>query len=138
MSAADFTEARAIAEAWLTPCQHHEVLADAPGYTAWTYVRDARHAGTLELIDDPNISQGKHRFALSVALELPPVQSVEDALVLFNLADWLDGITIVSKEFGAEGALMLQAKGALKELSEATLNAMSRKLAEAKVFFEEV
>jgi hypothetical protein len=101
-------------------------------------VRDARHAGTLELIDDPNISQGKHRFALSVALELSPVQSVEDALVLFNLADWLDGITIVSKEFGAAGALMLQAKGALKELSEATLNAMSRKLAEAKVFFEEV
>jgi hypothetical protein len=138
MSSADFTAARTIAEAWLTPCLHHEIFADAPGYMAWTYLRDARHTGTLELIDDPNISQGKHRFALSVALELPPVQSVEDALVLFNLADWLDGITIVSKEFGAEGALMLQVKGAIEEISESKLNSMSRALAEAKAFFEEV
>ncbi|MBR5591122.1 MAG: hypothetical protein IKW38_01140 [Kiritimatiellae bacterium] len=137
-SDANFTEARRVAETWLTACQHREVFADAPGYVAWTYVRDARHAGTLELIDDPEISQGKERFALSVALELPPVQSVEDALALFNLADWLDGITVVTKEFGAEGGLMLQLKGALAELTEAKLAAASRALAEAKAFFEEI
>ena len=134
----DMTIARSVAETWLKACQHFEVFADAPGYMAWTYVRDARHAGTLELIDDAEISQGRHRFALSVALELPPVQSAEDALALFNLADWLDGITIVCKEFGVEGALMLQIKGPLDEFSEATLNAANRKLAEAKAFFEDL
>lgn len=129
---------RAVAETWLTACQHHEIFADAPGYVAWTYVRDARHAGTLELIDDSAISQGKERFALSVALELPPVRTVDDALALFNLADWLDGITVVSKEFGMDGALMLQIKGALATLSEATLSASYRALIEAKRFFEDV
>lgn len=134
----DMTIARSVAEAWLKACQHFEVFADAPGYMAWTYVRDARHAGTLELIDDAEISQGRHRFALSVALELPPVQSAEDALALFNLADWLDGITVVCKEFGVDGALMLQIKGPLADFSEATLNAANRKLAEAKAFFEDL
>lgn len=134
----DIAAVRTIAETWLKACQHFEVFADAPGYMAWTYVRDARHAGTLELIDDAEISQGHNRFALSVALELPPVQGIEDALALFNLADWLDGITVVCKEFGVDGALMLQLKGPLGELSEATLNAAHRKLSEAKAFFEEV
>ena len=132
-----FKDARVVATAWLTACTHHEPFADAPGYVAWTYSRDARHNGTLELIDDPELSQGRNRFAVSVALELPPVRSVEDALVLFNLADWLDGITVVTKEFGAEGALMLQKKGALADFSEATLNAVFRDLAEAKKYFEE-
>ena len=132
-----FKDARAVATVWLTACTHHEPFADAPGYVAWTYSRDARHNGTLELIDDPELSQGRNRFAVSVVLELPPVRSVEDALVLFNLADWLDGITVVTKEFGAEGALMLQKKGALTDFSEATLNAVFRDLAEAKKYFEE-
>ena len=132
-----FNAARAVAEAWLTACTHHEPFADAPGYVAWTYARDARHNGTLELVDDPELSQGRNRFVVSVSLDLPPVRSVEDALVLFNLADWLDGITVVTKEFGAEGALMLQKKGALVDLSEATLNAVFRSLAEAKKYFEE-
>jgi hypothetical protein len=134
----NLTAAREVAETWLKASQHFEVFADAADYLAWTYVRDARHAGTLELIDDPEITQGRQRFALSVALELPPVQSVEDALALFNLADWLDNITVICKEFGVEGGLMLQIKGPLDAFSEATLIEASRKLSEAKAFFEEM
>lgn len=132
-----FASARSVAEKWLTTCLHHEPFSDARGYVAWTYARDARHNGTLELIDDDTLSQGCQRFAMSVALDLPPLRTAEDALMLFALADWLDGITIVTKEFGADGALMLQVKGKLNEVTEAALNTAFKALVEAKKFFEE-
>lgn len=131
-----FKSAKAVAEAWLKASLHCEQFADAPGYVAWTYERDALHFGTLELINDPELSQGKNRYLLSVGLSLPPIRTVEDAFAIFNLSEWLDGITVVTKDFGNEGALMLQCKGSLMSLTEATLNAAFSHLKEAKKFMD--
>ena len=125
----------AIAEAWLSACQMRDVYSDAPDYRAWLYVYDARHSGVLELIRSTDLTQGGACFALSVLLDLPPVQTPEDFHTLLLLSEWLNGITLITKDFGADGALMLQKKGDLASLTEQTLMETFRSLCEAKNFF---
>lgn len=128
-------QARLAAEPWLKCARRFESIADAPDYMAWAYEWDACHFGVLELINNPDISQGNNRYALSVVLNLP-VQSADEMMSIFMLSEWLDGVTVVAKDFGVPGSLMLQVKGDLATLSEAELTKAMKKLREAKTFFE--
>lgn len=129
--------AQAVIETWLNACQHRETLTVQPDYCAWSYARDARHYGTMELIDDPELSQEAQTFAMTVILDLPPIRTVEEAYLIFSLSEWLHGITVVTKDFGNEAAaLALQFKCDYSTLTEATLNQAFQALLKAKKFFE--
>lgn len=137
MSRSAFESAHPIVQAWLEGCQHNSAVTASEGYALWEYQRDAMGFGTLELVDDPTLSQGHDVVAMSLQLQLPPVRSAEDANVLFELADWLNGITIVSKDFGAGGTLSLQLKLPMTGLTTDALTKGYRQLVEAKRFIEE-
>lgn len=138
MSREAFESARPTVHAWLEACRHHSEVTASEGYVLWEFQRDDLGFGTVELLDDPELSQGRDLLALSLQLQLPPPRTGEEAAMLFELADWLNNITIVSKDFGQGGMLALQTKVPLAELTAETLPQRYKALVEAKRFFEEV
>lgn len=139
MTEPELAKARAICEDWLTlhKCAF-EVASGTLDYTFCAFSHPEWGEGVLEWVDDPMLSQGGAQCALSFPLPLPPIQTVEDAESLFSLADWLAGITLVSKDFGSGGSsLCLQMKCPIKELSAERLDKALESLREALGWFTE-
>lgn len=125
-----------ILESWLTDrCRRADAIAATDSYALWVFTHSALGEGTLELVDEPDLSQSTPVVVMALTLDLPPIRSAQDALTLLQAAEWLDNATVVSKDFGqGEGALMLQAKRPAAQLSPASLDALLRHLADGKHF----
>ena len=125
-------------QAWLASCQNSEDLLSGnrlSDYALWSYQRDAMGVGTLELINNPSISLGANLLALSLSLDLPPIQSPDEAYLLFSLSDAFDGAAIVCK--GDDHTLAVQLKVPLADVTAETLPNLYARLTKAKRFLEE-
>lgn len=122
-------------QAWLAGCRYSSnELGLADDYVLWDYQRDALGHGTLELIDDPELTLSRNLLALSLNLDLPPIRTAEDAYGLLTAADTLDGVAVVSKD---SDTLSVQLKVPLADLTADTLPTLYRRLAAAKRYLED-
>ncbi|MEG1552262.1 MAG: hypothetical protein RR268_03005 [Kiritimatiellia bacterium] len=140
MSQEAFARAIPIVEAWLTEHVHaFDTLVKSDTYSLWVYERDARTHGSIELLDDKELSQRRDSLSFSVALALPPLRSIEDAKSVLSLNEYLTDATIVMKDFGEEdeATFSLQRTMPLSELSAATLQESFKRLIETQAFVEE-
>lgn len=133
-----FRAALPFIHAWLAGCRHHsdDDLAFAYDYALWDYQRDALGHGTLELINNPQLSIAPDLLSLSLDLDLPPIRTVQDAYGLFVAVDALDGAAVVCKD-DEVGTLSVQVRVPLTELTNDTLPTLYRRLAAAKRYLEE-
>ena len=100
-----------MAEAWLHDRAPGFVeVTKTPGYAVWAFTHPVLRESLLELIDNPEISQGGAVVALSAKLWLRPPQNLEEAYGLLRLGEWLTGCAVVYKEITNEGDLMLEGK----------------------------
>lgn len=123
---------------WLeTRTQTFEEMASSSQYALWAFRHPTVSSGVLEFIDDATLSQGGAVVAMALSLDLPPIQSVQDAQALLEAAEWMMGINLVMKDFGSGGALMIQTKCPVHNVTEDELNQMALRLFEAKHYFED-
>lgn len=110
--------------------------AETDDYSVFLF-RHPRTDGVVELISDPNLTQDAPRLVLTLPLDLPPIRSAEDAVLLLELAEWLTDAALVIKESGSNRPA-LQAKispGAVSAPED--LTALFNRLLKSKAFFEE-
>ncbi|MGN0887156.1 MAG: hypothetical protein ACI4RT_09225 [Candidatus Spyradenecus sp.] len=132
----DFAEEIQVAEAWLHDRAPGFVeVTKAPGYAVWAFNHPVLRDSLLELIDNPELSQGGAVVALSAKLWLRPPQNLEEAYALLRLGEWLTGCAVVYKEITNEGDLMLEGKFPVEELSCERLDRLLRVLAEGLQYF---
>ena len=125
-----------MAEAWLHDRAPGFVeVTKTPGYAVWAFTHPVLRESLLELIDNPEISQGGAVVALSAKLWLRPPQNLEEAYALLRLGEWLTDCAVVYKEITNEGDLMLEGKFPVEELSCARLDRLLRVLAEGLQYF---
>lgn len=132
----DFAKEIPVAEAWLHDRAPGFVeVTKTPGYAVWAFTHPVLRESLLELIDNPEISQGGAVVALSAKLWLRPPQNLEEAYGLLRLGEWLTGCAVVYKEITNEGDLMLEGKFPVEELSCARLDRLLRVLTEGLQYF---
>lgn len=118
MSNATIEAASTLVETWLaSACEEHTCECRSEGYHFWIFKRGVLGTGMIELIDHPDLSQGRNVCALSIVPPLPPIASRDEALSLLAFAEWLNGIALVAKDFGEGGGIAFQIKMPIAELS---------------------
>ena len=127
---------RCVVAAWLQ-AKHalYDLQAGTEQYVLGTFYLPVEGNGSIELIDDPELSQSGGQLVLALVLDLPPMQTVADAEALLSLADWLTGVTLVSKDFGSGGKLSLQAKIPLDAITHEALDMLLLHVTEARNWF---
>lgn len=124
--------ARPRVEAWLsTACEaSHCECADAD-YHFWVFKRGALGDGMIELINHPDLSQGENICAMALIPPLAPLASRDEALSLLSFAEWLNGISLVVKDFGEGGNVAFQIKFPIADVSEEKLTQVWARLCDA-------
>jgi hypothetical protein len=121
-----------IVESWLTSaCEEHTCECRSEGYYFWIFKRGSLGTGMIELIDHPDVSQGRNVCALSIVPPLPPIASRDEALSLLSFAEWLNGIALVAKDFGDGGSVAFQTKMPIASLTPEALTDAWGRLCEA-------
>lgn len=93
--------------------------------------------GVIELITHPDLTQDAPRLVLTLPLDLPPIRSTEDAVLLLELAEWLTDASLVIKESGSNRpALQTKVPPAALTAPE-DLTPLFNRLLKSKAFFEE-
>lgn len=115
---------------------HFSAEAETADYAVYLY-HHPKTDGVIEVIATPELTQNAPQVALTVPLALPPIQSVEDATMLLELAEWLSGVSLIIKESGSKQPA-LQLKLPLSAIQSADdLTAPFNHLLKSKAFFEE-
>ncbi len=134
----DLLVAQKHVETWLTRCQQSSCVFEDEDWIFWEFQRDALGPGVVELIDDPDYAVIQQQLALSLYLDLPPIQTSEDAYALLSVAEALDGTAIVSKSTATDDdALAIQLKVPANTVTAETLPLLYRRLAAAKHYIED-
>ncbi len=131
--------AHAAAQTWLAKCQRVDPLFGEPADWLWAFRRDALGDGLLELSDAPDRPAERATLALSVALDLPPVQTPDDAHALLAAAAELPpGVTLAEQGFATDDhPLFVLARVPAADVTPDTLDALYARLAKAKHFLED-
>lgn len=138
MTPPDATHVSARLRTWLeTHTTTFDEIAKSTQYALWAFRHPTLGSGVLEFIDNATLSQGGAVVAMALSLDLPPIQSVQDAQALLEAAEWMMRVNLVLKDFGSGGALMIQTKCPLHSATEDELNQMACRLLEAKQYFED-
>ncbi len=124
-------------EAWLERCEHVMPVARVADYEMWYFVRDGI-TGSIELIDDPELTQSHDIFSLAVELNLEEPQSVQDLRDLLFASEWLSGSALVWKSLdGDAGHYYVQLKDDLSRIdSPEVITTLFRRAVEGKEYFE--
>lgn len=137
MSTPDPAAAAALVRTWLqqtTP--RFTTEAETDDYTVFLF-HHPEADGVIELITIPDLTQNAPQLVLTLPLDLPPIQSAEDAILLLELAEWLTDASLVIKESGSNRPA-LQTKLPLGALtSPEDLTPLFNRLLKSKAFFEE-
>lgn len=93
--------------------------------------------GIIEVITTPDLTQNAPQIALSIPLNLPPIQTLNDAVMLLELAEWLSNVSLIIKE--SDSCIpALQTKVPLTAIqSPEDLTPYFNHLLKSKTFFEE-
>ena len=126
-------------QAWLAACQHTDALIAEPADWLWTFRRDALGDGLLELSDVPDRPGETATLALSLALDLPPVRTLDDAHALLGAAAELPpGVTLVEQGFATDDhPLFVLIRVHAASVTPDTLSSLYSRLAKAKHFLED-
>lgn len=115
---------------------HFSAEAETDEYAVYLY-HHPKTDGVIEIIATPELAQNAPQVALTVPLALPPIQSVDDAVMLLELAEWLTDVSLIIKESGSN-LPALQTKRPLSAIqSPDDLTAPFNHLLKSKAFFEE-
>ena len=126
-----------MAEAWLNDrVPGFMEVTQVADYAVWAFDHPVVGNGLLELINNPEISQGGAMVALSVRLMVAPPKTLTEALDVLRLNEWLCGCAIVFKEITTDGDLVVEGKFPLEELSCARLDKLLRVLTDSKHYLE--
>lgn len=110
--------------------------AETADYAVYLYHHPVTD-GVVELIATPELTQDAPQAVLTVPLALPPIQTLEDAVVLLELAEWLTDVSLIIKESGSNRPA-LQLKRPFSALTNPeVLTGLFNHLLKAKAFFEE-
>lgn len=122
---------------WLAQnTSHFSVEAETADYAVYLY-HHPQTDGVIEVIATPDLTQNAPQVALTLPLALPPIQTVEDATMLLELAEWLTNVSLIIKESGSNlPALQLKLPLAAIQTPE-DLTAPFNHLLKSKQFFEE-
>lgn len=124
--------AQPIVEAWLTAaCEEHHCECADKDYHFWVFKRGAVGVGMIECINHPDISQGENVCALSILPPVAPLASRDEALSLLSFAEWLNGISVVVKDFGEGGSVAFQIKFPIANVSAEYLTQTWARLCDA-------
>jgi len=138
MSDTALQAARPHVDAWLARCLNRETLFDGADGAMWTYRHDALGCGVLTLEPAEENLFGEAQLALSVALDLPPVRTPQDAYALLSAVDGLGGVAILCEELCGEGdTLSARLCVPAASVGADTLPALYRRLVRAKRYLEE-
>lgn len=92
--------------------------------------------GIVEFLNTPELSQDIPQICLTVLLDVPPIRSLDDAVALLELSEWLTGIALVIKECSSNRPA-LQLKLPPEALTgPEVLTATFNRLIKAKAYFE--
>ena len=131
--------AHAAAQTWLAKCQRVDPLFGEPADWLWAFRRDALGDGLLELSDVPDRPGETATLALSLALDLPPVRTLDDAHALLGAAAELPpGVTLVEQGFATDDhPLFVLIRVPASSVTPDTLASLYSRLAKAKHFLED-
>ncbi len=137
MSKVVFDQTRPVLEAWLARCEQKAEIAAAEDYLLYAFKHDALGSGTLELMDNPDLSQGHDVVAMAMVLNLPEPETKEDFYNLLTLCEWTTNASIVRKDLDGDGYFALQVKFPAAGLTAETLEHHYKELLASKRFIEE-
>ncbi len=137
MSKTAFDHARPILRAWLEACHEHHTITTTEDYDLYVFARDALGSGTIELIDNEDLSQGHDILAMALPLQLAPPSTPDDILAILSLAEWSYNTALVWKDLDGEGHLAVQLKIPADTLTPQALDTLYKTLLQAKRFYEE-
>ena len=126
---------RPIIEAWLAGCKESTPFYVMPEEALWAFQRDALGSGIVEVqtIDRTPV------LALSLALNLPPIRTMEDAHAILEVAAGMPpGVAVVEHSFAqGDEVLHVQITVPLETVTQETLPDLYRRLARAKHLIED-
>lgn len=132
MAYTPFEKLSPVIEQWLAShCEHHACECHDDEYHFWIFQRGECGNGIIELINNIDLSQGKDVFAISILPPIAPIASRDEAVSLLSFAEWLNGISIVVKDFGNSGSIALQIKCPLAEITTEKISALWAQLCDA-------
>lgn len=132
MAYAPFESLRPMLEQWLAShCENHSCECSDSDYHFWIFQRGKLGRGMMELINHPDLSQGKDVFAISILPAIAPLASRDEAISLLSFAEWLNGICVVAKDFGDGGTVAFQIKCPISEVTTEKITALWDRLCDA-------
>ncbi len=137
MSKAVFEQASPVLKRWLERCREYTTVTTTHDYELYAFTRDALGNGTIELIDNEDLSQGHDVIAMALVLHILPPKDQDEFLTLLSICEWTYNANIVWKDFDGAGGFAVQLKIPAEGVTIETLDALYKRLVQTKRSFEE-